>query len=145
MTTLDRSIFLGMLFSAPHQYMHIYGGSKNDMKTANAVHIESVKPTSWHFLYVPHYKYIYVVVCIILNKLYLDGCIRGLYHKLIMKLQWFHLTIRASPASIGCMSCCMANGSETHFMTIDDIRAQYVYLNTDIVSIVRYLFVFGQW
>ena len=43
MTTLDKSVFLGMLFSAPHKYMHIYGGDKNDMKTANAVHIESVK------------------------------------------------------------------------------------------------------
>ena len=52
-----------------------------------------------------------------------------------MKRQWFHLTIRASPASIVCMSCNMANGSETHFMTIDDIRAQNACLNTDIVSV----------
>ena len=52
-----------------------------------------------------------------------------------MKRQWFHLTIRASPASIWCMSGYTANGSETRFMTIDDIRAQYVCLNTDIVFI----------
>ena len=64
--------------------MHIYGGSKNDMKINSVV----------------HNAYIYIVVCIILNKLYLVGCIRGLYSKLIMKWQWSHLTIRASPTRI---------------------------------------------
>ena len=75
------------------------------------------------------YIYTYNVFCITLNKLYLVGCIRGLYHKWIMKQQWFHLSIRASPAYIWCMSCNTA--METHFMPINDIRAQYVCLNTD--------------
>ena len=44
-------------------------------------------------------------------------------------------TIRTSPASIWCMSCNTTNGSETHFMTINGIRAQCVCLNTDILSI----------
>ena len=115
MGALDRSISLDMLFSAPHQYMHIYGGSKNDMKTANAV----------------HYTYIYIVVYIIFNKLYLVCCIHGLYCNWIIKRPWFHLTIRASPAYIWCMSCNRANGSENNLMTINDVRAQYVCLNIE--------------
>ena len=75
------------------------------------------------------YIYTYIVLCITLNKLYLVGCIRGLYCKWIMKQQWFHLSIRASPAYIWCMSCNTA--LETHFMPTNDIRAQYVCLNTD--------------
>ena len=65
MTALDRSIFLDMLFSAPHQYIYIYMYRENDMKTANAA----------------HYTYLYIVVCIILKNMYLVGCIHGLYRK----------------------------------------------------------------
>ena len=51
------------------------------------------------------YIYIYITVCIILNKLYLVGCICGLYSKWIMKWQWSHPTICASPTCIWCMRC----------------------------------------
>ena len=71
--------------------------------------------------------YTYIVVCIILNKLYLVGWIRGLYRKWIM--QWNQLSIRASQADIWCMSCNTA--LETHFMHINVIRAQDICLNTD--------------
>ena len=46
-----------------------------------------------------------------------------------MQRQWFHLSIRASPAYIWCMSCNTA--TETHFMHINDKHAQYGCLNTD--------------
>ena len=68
MTALDRSIFLDMLFSAPHQSMCIYGRNKNDMKTANAA----------------HYTCLYIVFCTILN---LVGCMHVLYRKWLMKRQ----------------------------------------------------------
>ena len=68
LAALDRSVFMDVLFSAPHQYMHIYSISKIDMKAANAV----------------HYINIYIVVCIILNILYLVDCIHGLYRNWIM-------------------------------------------------------------
>ena len=129
MADLDRSIFFRyMLFSAPHQYTHTYSGSKNDIKSANAVHC----------------TYNYIVVCITWNKLYLVGCIRGLSRKLIMKRQWFHLNIHASPAYIWCMIGHMANGSETPLMTINDMRAQYFIQIHTLYPYVRNVLVFGQ-
>ena len=42
LAVFDGSIILDMLFSAHHQYMYIYGASKNDKKTANVVYDISI-------------------------------------------------------------------------------------------------------
>ena len=75
------------------------------------------------------YIHIHIVVYIIWNKLYLVGCIHGLNRRWFIKRQWFHRSIQASPAYIWCMSSNIA--TETHFIPVNIIHAQYVSLDTD--------------